>query len=164
MKTLKRFFMCLLLVIVTCFQSHNLLEAASDLIVSSTVTLSGSAKQYNRIIIRSGGKLSINSSNITIEANYLQMDSGGELTYHSNQNNTQITVAFKIYGEAVISGKINFDGKDGTKGSNGSGSSNNGKTGGTGISGKNLTLHINNSFTLNGVITAKGGQGGEGGK
>lgn len=84
MHKLKKLVLSFLIVILIIFQYLNPIEAVSDLEITSDVTISGTSIHYDKIIIHNGGKLIIDSSQITINVNYLQIDAGGEVTYHSN--------------------------------------------------------------------------------
>lgn len=87
--------------------------------------------------MRNGGTLYINSSNLTIETNYLQIDSGGVVTYHTERTKDKAMITtFKVHGDAIIDGVIDFSGK---KGSDGVGS---GKPGNPGEYGKNIIFKL----------------------
>ena len=133
--------------------------------VTGTKTLSGSiVDKYDKIYIKSGGKLRINSSQMTIKIDDFKIESGGELTYHPDRKDDKsMTVTLDVLDDVIINGKINFAGLKGSNGANGTGKNDDGSDGLRGKNGKNIIIKSKNKIKIKGTIDTSGGNGGKGG-
>ena len=118
---------------------------------------------YDQIIVHTGGTLKINSSDIVINTNELQID--GNLTYHEDKtNDDNMNVTINVDNNASITGLIDFKGADGSNGTYaGVSGSDDGSDGEPGESGKNIKIEVAQTLTINGDIDTRGGNGGNGG-